>query len=383
VYEDKYLFHGPRFQCVTDPGIQDDRGFLAELTALPRHDLFASRPDPELLLDFCTLDGVGQMVGLWLQARDMMAFPLSIRKVEFYGPSPEPGTRVFIRGEMTDLNKFLRTVTAHLELYDDAGRVWVRIEGWIDWILTQSRAFLDFMSRPARHLLGTAVSLPGVRPGEVCVHLSAREWNESTQGFLSGLALTTQERAVYKGLPAEGQRTYLLGRIAARDAVRQWYFQKTGATALHPLALEIVHDARGRPEVRAPGLAGPLPQISIAHTKQEAVALATDAAGGIDIELVSRDVQSILAEFASPQELAVLHPHDRAAPEDKWPLRLWCAKEALGKALGTGLNGRPADFQLLGIQDGGALTLRHGPTAREYEVFSVRQNGFIISHARV
>jgi len=61
---------------------------------------------------------------------------------------------------------------------------------------------------------------------------------------------------------------------------------------------------------------------------------------GIDIEPVQRPSQEFTGVAFSPTEQALLANLGDAS-QDAWPLRLWCAKEAAGKALGRGLAGGP------------------------------------------
>ena len=78
---------------------------------------------------------------------------------------------------------------------------------------------------------------------------------------------------------------------------------------------------------------------------------------GIDLESLARPLRpDLLAASMSPAEQAQW----QAAPADhqaEWLLRLWCAKEAAAKLLGTGLQGAPERFvvQLAGV---GAATAR-------------------------
>jgi acyl transferase domain-containing protein/phosphopantetheinyl transferase len=383
MYARRFAFHGPRFQAVSDIGIHAANGFAGELTVLRRDNLFTSQPDPQLLLDFCTFDGAGQLFGLWLQVRDMTAFPLSIKRIEIYHQPPPPGSRLRVRGEVIDAQGLLMTATANLEIVDEQGWVWMRVEGWVNWIQTRSRALTCYERQPQVYLLSLPVALPQTSPADVCVYLSANEWSDTTLSFLGGVSLTKREWQEYRGLNGQAGRTFLLGRIAAKDAARLWYMQRTGRTELDPLALEIVKDARGRPLVQAAGLPGPWPQISIAHTGEHAVALATEVSAGIDIEMSSRNVEAILVDFATAQEQAILRSRSPDGVPAPLALRLWCAKEALGKALGSGLNGRPKDFCLREIADDQTWRLCHTPTDQEYTVITMQYNGCIVSHARV
>jgi phosphopantetheinyl transferase len=136
------------------------------------------------------------------------------------------------------------------------------------------------------------------------------------------------------------QRFWLLGRIAANDAVRQWLWDH-GYGNLYPVQIQIRNEESGRPVV-----SGPFAQdlrLSVAHTEGLGVALVGEGFDvGIDVEkIVPRDPDLIRTAFSNA-ELALLPEDDR----DEWLTRLWVSKEAVGKLRGTGLAGRPRSLAL-------------------------------------
>jgi phosphopantetheinyl transferase len=139
------------------------------------------------------------------------------------------------------------------------------------------------------------------------------------------------------------------GRVAAKDAVRLLVLERYRLAA--PLeVLSILPDEHGQPGVSCAALpdAGAGICVSISHCGNASVALATERSEfcrGVGIDVASQtDNHDGLAEggFASA-ETSLLD--DCPAPErDDWLLRLWCAKEAVGKALGVGLMGNPLNY---------------------------------------
>jgi hypothetical protein len=89
------------------------------------------------------------------------------------------------------------------------------------------------------------------------------------------------------------------------------------------------HEGDGRPQV--PGLA-----VSLSHTHHRVVvAASTDGPIGVDLEEVHlRPVRELADRWFAPEELAWMA--DQPDQLDGF-LRLWTAKEAVGKALGLGL----------------------------------------------
>jgi 4'-phosphopantetheinyl transferase len=81
--------------------------------------------------------------------------------------------------------------------------------------------------------------------------------------------------------------------------------------------------------------------FSLSHTNgMVACAVTADVDVGIDVECVDRDVDmpAIAARFFAPTEAAHLGQLDAAAQRDRF-FDLWTLKEALVKALGTGMAG--------------------------------------------
>ncbi len=146
------------------------------------------------------------------------------------------------------------------------------------------------------------------------------------------------------------ERSALRRGLGARILARQ--------LGLPPEAIAIGHDARGRPLVERPR--GSRLHLSLAtRAGMVAVALA-DSPVGVDVEAVD-------ARAAPPT--AVLHSEEAtwlfAQPEHERALafaRLWSAKEAYVKALGTGFT-RPPESFTVSISPDGRLTVRGGADA--------------------
>jgi phosphopantetheine--protein transferase-like protein len=161
--------------------------------------------------------------------------------------------------------------------------------------------------------------------------------------MLALLSLGPRERETWASLKAVDKRRidWLLGRCAAKDAVRTLIRRQFGK-ALYPADIEIIADTQGRPRVYGAWTKqlGVQPVVSISHSGGSAVALAAldaDHLVGIDIESLSPVREGFEALAFTPQECEIV----AAMPDQQrreWFLRLWCAKEALGKALGRGLS---------------------------------------------
>jgi phosphopantetheinyl transferase len=171
-------------------------------------------------------------------------------------------------------------------------------------------------------------------------------WDEAAAPYI----LREQEWLIWHRLPHEAsRRRWMRGRVAAKDAVRLLVLERYRLAS--PLeVLSILPDEHGQPRVSCSALpdAGAGICVSISHCGNASVALATERSEfcrGVGIDVASRtDNHDGLAEggFAST-ETSLLE--ECPAPErHDWLLRLWCAKEAVGKALGVGLMGDPLNY---------------------------------------
>ena len=106
--------------------------------------------------------------------------------------------------------------------------------------------------------------------------------------------------------------------------------------------------ATGRPRALVGGRAGP--RVSLAHHGATAVA----TAGGAPPASTSRPIEprgTVFARLALTGPGALGAGHD----PDEWVTRLWTVKEAVAKAAGTGLRGRPKDFVVRQVDGDWAL----------------------------
>ncbi len=384
LYAARHLFHGPRFQCVTGPVVVAERGLAGTLRVSATGDLFRSLPRPQLLTDPALLDGVGQLLGLWAMQRERYAFPIGFRKLELYRGTPPAGTRVPVRLEI--VRDEAKTVYADVEVQDGSGGVWMRIQDWGAWKFRWPPALVDFRRQPTRHCLSRPLALPGLPPSAACRVVDTSAAAGFDWSMLARHLLTGEEMADFRAkadMPPR-QRQWLLGRIAAKDALRACLAARSGsAEMLHPAAVAIANDAKGRPAAAGLEAYAPLPGLSLAHCEDRAVAIAGDEPLGIDVERIVPREAAFLDTVATAAERALLAAQAGATAgptHDEWVTRLWCAKEAAGKSLGTGVEGGPQRFQAVAADPAGTIRIRPpGDTSRVIEVHSLREGDFIVA----
>jgi phosphopantetheinyl transferase (holo-ACP synthase) len=158
--------------------------------------------------------------------------------------------------------------------------------------------------------------------------------------------LGAEARTGYEPRNPWAQRQFLLGRMAAIDAVRRELWD-TGAGPIFPIELTVDNDDEGAPVVRwTDPDHEPLPdlRVSIAHADGFGVAM---VGHGVDVGI---DIEAI--EPRSPRFASMTltdHEQDLPSPDadpDARLTRLWAAKEAAAKATRRGLGGRPKDFEI-------------------------------------
>jgi len=381
IYARRRMFHGPLFQTLTGLNEFGNPAHSGELTVLPKHDAFRSTSDPHLLTDPFVLDGVGQLVGLWCQMHDWFVFPTGVDKVELFGPTPPPGTVVAIRCEVVEFDLDLRTFKANIEVEDGHGGLWMRLAGWSDWLFKWPAKFCEWMRNPFSAYSCDVIDLPNLPAGSICTYLTRAHLKNSDTDRIARILLHREEMPEFRTIDDENRRwQFVCSRMASKDAGRIWLGANCGFDAVHPAELVVAHEETGRPFLWCAD-DRPLPRISVAHSGTTAVALASDHDVGIDIEPLASDPQALLDYAATPAEAELINAMTAAEQDESWATRLWCAKEAVGKLLGTGLQGRPTDIVAIEVNDSGQLLMEHQPSGARFVVDSVRLDEMIAAYS--
>jgi 4'-phosphopantetheinyl transferase EntD len=374
------MFTGPQFRGVASMDSVGDDGATATLRVLRRDGLFAGRPRGDLLLDPGLLDAAGQVVGFWTAeqlAEGFVIFPTGLAKLELFGPAPAVDARVLCRAaiRLPDDDR----VESDLDLRDEDGRTLARLRGWEDRRFRISREFAAFVLAPgerpiavprrdlAELLFRAPVEVRWLDGGAIESRgTDADLW----QRVLAHLVLARGERNVWRTLsgPPRRRREWLLGRLAAKEAVRALVASDDGMPLL-PADVVVEPDPLGRPTAgggwRRPGVGAP--HLSIAHAQSAAVGVAareSDCRGvGVDVERVGDRAGFESAAF-DEGERALLD----AAADDGWALRCWCAKAAAAKALGPGMEGGPRTLRLqaIDVPSGGVRLRLAGALAQRF-----------------
>ncbi len=400
MYEQGIMFHGPRFRAVASLDTMGENGILGHLRVLPQSDLFRSTPSPSMILDPMLLDAAGQLLAYWFHDRKGYSmFPVRISSLEVYDSTPRVSDRVRCEVEVQELTS--QRVRASMNFYRPDERLLMRLEGWEDWRILWAEKLRGFRRAvKVSHLSQsweTPITLfPGVTD-IACRRLDLRPEHTRPIGMkaLACLTLSEAERRQFqdlKGLPAR-KNEWLSARVAAKDAVRVLLKSRYGIDVF-PADVEIDHDERGCPFARLHILedSAEVPRVSLSHTDGVAVAVAGYCAEGqrlgIDIERVRPFEESFQVAAFSGEELGLLDSVSDL-PRDEWVARLWCAKEAVGKALGRGLaqGPRSATVQALDPGTGRVEVLLGGGLAEQFPdlagarlvVYTAREGDWLVA----
>ncbi|WP_333760744.1 beta-ketoacyl synthase N-terminal-like domain-containing protein [Streptomyces sp. IBSBF 2390] len=353
LYRDRWMFHGPGFQGLTELTAIGERHIRGVITA-------PAAPG-------ALLDNVGQLLGYWIMAtrtERTVVFPVQIGRLRFHGSHPAPGTEVRCLVRITSLTDTLLEADAELTV---GGRVWAVLGGWQDRRFDNDPTTRPVERFPERHTLSEART-----GGWALVH---ERWPDlASRELIMRNSLGGAERAAYADRPPRGRRQWLLGRIAVKDAVRQWLWRH-GEGPVFPAEIQVRNDELGRPYVTGVhGRTLPPLDVSLAHRAEAGVAIVRSHSPrpgpGIDVEEVTDRDPATLGTALGPAELRLLRDLSADGPgaEALWFTRFWAAKEAVAKAEGVGFGGRPRDFTVLEAAPDGGRLLVAGRLERAYAV---------------
>ncbi|WP_428965083.1 beta-ketoacyl synthase N-terminal-like domain-containing protein [Micromonospora fluostatini] len=344
MYAERLMFHGPQFRGVTQVHALGDMHVRGVVTA----------PVPPGAL----LDNALQLIGNWLittQPFRTVALPVGLGHVRFFGPPPPAGRAFECVARVRTIDD--GSLVADTQLSYE-GRVWAQIDGAVDRRFDshpQARVAERFPERyPMSHFQPEGWTMAF----DCWTDLVTR--GMAARGILGGAGYDEYERQ-----PAKTRKQWMLGRIAVKDVVRARLWED-GHTDIYPIELTVGNAPDGRPWVRGrPGRNLGDCDVSLAHCAEIGVAIArrrpdggqsgtgagdsTGAGGvGIDVAEITTHPESTLSFALTGAETALLATLAGADADARWLwfTRFWAAKEAVGKAEGTGLDGRPRRFEV-------------------------------------
>jgi 4'-phosphopantetheinyl transferase EntD len=365
----EHMFHGPTFQSVA----LLQRCTKHEVQALMGHPAPAllERGIPGRLLTAPQLlDGAGQVVGLWAESQlheHFVIFPDEVAEITLYRAPDALEPHVFCHMS-PDLEG---TAFIHSQgvLLSAQGEVLIEVSG-----LRHRRIFMPELIHRFRQsrevLLSASWSLPLAPYTELNDRLSCGRFNYDLIDLAGGdgqvllaviahIILSRRERELWYSMKAVDKRRkeWLLGRLVAKETVRR-LLRMTSGEDPWSADIEILPDYKGRPVVQGPEVPDNYEIcLSLSHTEPVAAALAAmlplGSGVGLDIEqrLQPLDQEFIHLAF-SQEERQFLGDQERI-------IQGWCAKEAVAKALGSGMPS-PKEIVITGYDEQRGIFLLQG-----------------------
>ena len=347
---------GARLRGISFAETWGEGGLDYRVTVPPRRGAVAASNYPVWALNPLLLAAITSGFQLWRsQERFPGAFsiPFRMRRIDVLGALPKEGA---------ELNCYLRLtgVTPQSQLCDITvtsgdGNVVFAISGWEEQAERVPKEYCQLILQPSNAFLTESLSQEAI--GNPATDVATAfitdipynlfERNESLWlKIMSHAILCDAERktiAAMKGSVAR-RTEWMIGRLAAKEAVRR--FLKTFYQARWSDAdVQICPNPDGKPIAIGDwrSFLNTQIDIAIAHTAQFVVAIAAaNARVGVDVESVLRDLSEEFANgvfTADELELAA-----QSSNASQAFIRFWCAKEAVSKALGTGIRYSPKEL---------------------------------------
>ncbi|WP_218105670.1 type I polyketide synthase [Micromonospora inyonensis] len=328
MYAERLMFHGPQFQGVTTIHAIGDMHVRGVVTA----------PVPPGAL----LDNALQVIGNWLittQPIRTVALPVGLRNVQFFGPPPPAGRAFECVARVRSIDDGQLVADTQLSYQ---GRVWAQINGAVDRRFDshpQARVAERF---PEKYPMSLFQPEGWTMAFDCWTDLVTR--GMAARGILGGAA-----NAEYERQPAKTRKQWMLGRIAAKDAVRARLWED-GHTDIYPIELTVGNDPDGRPWVKGREGRGMRDcEVSLAHCQEIGVAIAKprtpgEPIGGPGVGIDVAEIADLPAGCVlDPAETALLESlaGTDAARRQLWATRFRAARETVGKAEGVGPAGGP------------------------------------------
>lgn len=359
--EDLYperLYFGPAYQNIVSVSEWGENGLHAECVALPRRQLISDMSAPRLSIDPILTSASASAIAAW-DAREPASGTIHIgyscKRIDFYSPPLAEWTKCGLSLVTHSNDKTGKFCEGDVEISDPEHRVIIKSAGWKNRLIRVNPRLHHFLLHPDESFYTEELSrtaLGSVAKDVVCcaATVSPDEFDDEDGDLrltiLAYLLLGASERPKWDEMGASTARKieWLYGRLAAKDAVRSCLHSRYGRK-WRAADIRIETDESGKPSPQGEWRSncGAHMDISITHTSNIIVAAAApNASLGIDIEKTDRGISEEFAAAAfTPLEQEIAAESGDGATT---LFRFWCAKEALSKALGTGLRFGPVDL---------------------------------------
>ncbi len=352
------LFQGPLLRNVRHVSAWGFNGIDYELRMPARNAAVRYMRDPLFTAMPLFMDAVVSGFSLWRsheRFHGAISLPFRCRSIRYYAAWIREGTRLKATLRLTNVTP--RSHQVDIVVSDQTGRLVMHLRGWEEISGRAKRELHNFVMNPAKYFISQP--LPAVLQPSADAELIGALYVNDTPDFyignqelwlkaLAAATLTPNEREDFTQMGGAALRRleWLLGRTTAKEAVRRALLANHNLYAASA-DIDIWKDNLGKPHPIGEWkqrVSAPM-DLTIAHTAGLIIsAVSTKGRIGIDVESVGRDLteEFLRGVFTiEEQELATLSGDGPTAV-----LRFWCAKEAISKALGTGIRFAPTDLRI-------------------------------------
>lgn len=365
------LCYGRRLRGVRFVESWSESGLDYEVEVSPFSDAVVFTRFPLWIVNPLLLGAITSGFAIWRSHERFtgaFSFPFRLRKLELFGAQPHEGSRLKCYLRLTGVTP--KSHVCDITVTDGNGVALMSISGWEELTERIPAEYRELVLQPANTFLTRRVSsdMLGDPATEVAsafitdIPYQIFERNEELWlKTFSHVILGAQERDEFRNMPGSTSRRveWLFGRVAAKEAVRR-YLMDFHQARWSDADIQIWRDDSGKPHALGEWgdhLSSKI-DIAIAHTAQFVIALAAaNARVGVDVESTTRDLsEEFTAGVFIPEELELAA---NAANASQAIIRFWCAKEAVSKALGTGIRYSPREMRVADYQpDTGRIVVR-------------------------
>ncbi len=355
IYPDR-LYSGPSLQSIRAANRWSETGIDYEVEVPSGEGTVPHAKFPVWALNPQLLAAIADGFQLWRSHESRfsgaLSFPVRVRSIEFFAPLAKG---MHLNCYLRNTGVTPKSLITDILVSDGNGQLVLALRGYEEITERVSEEFrqqllnpaMTFLSQPLpRELLG-APDTPIASAMVSDVPYPVFERNEELWlRTLSRVVLSKTELADFAGISGSVNRRteWLFGRLVAKEAVRRFLHEHYQARWCDA-DVQVWRDDSGKPHAIGRWrdyLTAPL-DLTIAHTAQFVVAVVgTNARVGIDVEMRDRDLSEEFTRgvFTDEERNLTL----RAANAPSAAIRFWCAKEAVSKALGTGIRYSPREL---------------------------------------
>lgn len=353
------LFHGKGLQIVRHVDLWSEEGIDFEIEVPGRSNYVRSTRIPLFSVWPNLLDGIVSSFSLWRSHEKFagaVSLPFRARRITFYAASFTEGAR--LRGYLRLTSVTTHSHVADIYISDGNGNLLLHFKGWEEICERVPPSYQQFILRPSETFLTQELPLSLLGNPKIPVAASVSTdipfamFEKNQEIWLKALAyvlLSPGERDDWLEMQGSTNRRveWLIGRAAAKEATRR-YLQRYLQARWTAADIPIWPDESGKPHPIGPWRDHTTTHVdlTIAHTSKLVVAaVVANARIGIDIEAIGRDLSEEFTRGVFTHEEINLAATTGDAPIAT--LRFWCAKEAISKALGTGIRYSPQDLRVI------------------------------------